>query len=681
MRIARVFGLGLFLGLLGCAHSNRQPSAIFDVATNEELAMLLKPDLMRKGQEEPWYFTQGFHYCEQSFPNLEHPDFANLTDQALEKQDSQVVQSWVRALNARTFKRWACDSRYKALVRDVFQKYQNPRYRPARNPKDPTETIGFEVKSFQSMASVTVDKAIVKSLAQVPRYSPPKDEESESNNIDQDFFREADVKDFHGYFLQSFGYYNGCLHRAFRKSDLAMVAQIWTGCTRGTLVETFPIEIKGKLYFVYSHFDSSGPESSFVLKLHRIGDVRVPEHLNPVENQKTLQEDANLVRLSSRNQDELFEIDVPTGVRIHKSPSSERLSLVLQLLSHGQSQFRVYEFDEEFRRISNFIRVPFPKNQLGKIERMDGSKLLISSYSKPNGYENFSYDLESREFRRQAKSPHRIQDPRYVTRVFLYPADDGEQLPISITHTAEFETFKDGNFGVLKAYGGFNIITFGNVRPHYEVILKRGGFVAEAILRGGGEAGVGNWIKSHGTGKKMTIDDFNAAASFLAKSGFANKGRIVSEGWSWGGLLVLSAAQLRPDLYGAVISGSPVTDVPNLERLDGLAGISWLMSDYGDLKDPQVKAFWQAHSPYQSLPAQPRPPPILLRTAYGDPNVNPGHALKLFRRLYVRPDRDKFYLFVQPHGENHGPFATRAKIEEYSYIFRFALESLGIRDP
>ena len=134
----------------------------------------------------------------------------------------------------------------------------------------------------------------------------------------------------------------------------------------------------------------------------------------------------------------------------------------------------------------------------------------------------------------------------------------------------------------------------------------------------------------------------------------------------------------RPDLYGAVVARSPVTDVLNSARTDS-PGEMWQRQDYGNSVDPAVKAFWEQYQPISKQAATIDLPPILLRTAYGDPNVNPSHSMRLFKALYDRPDRDRYYLFVQPLGYGHQADTVRKTVEEFSYYQSFIFRMMNIK--
>ena len=63
----------------------------------------------------------------------------------------------------------------------------------------------------------------------------------------------------------------------------------------------------------------------------------------------------------------------------------------------------------------------------------------------------------------------------------------------------------------------------------------------------------------------LGFDDLHAVAEDLIRTGVSSQGHIGISGRSNGGVLVGAAANQRPELYSAVISGSPLTDMRRYE--------------------------------------------------------------------------------------------------------------------
>ena len=91
--------------------------------------------------------------------------------------------------------------------------------------------------------------------------------------------------------------------------------------------------------------------------------------------------------------------------------------------------------------------------------------------------------------------------------------------------------------------------------------LKRGGAFALPMMRGGGERGAA-WHQAAIREKRQnSYDDFAAVTEALIEEGFTSPKRIGVFGSSNGGLLAAVMGTQRPDLYGAIVSDVPLTDL------------------------------------------------------------------------------------------------------------------------
>jgi prolyl oligopeptidase len=188
------------------------------------------------------------------------------------------------------------------------------------------------------------------------------------------------------------------------------------------------------------------------------------------------------------------------------------------------------------------------------------------------------------------------------------------------------------------SYGGFRNALVPSYSGSYEQLygaygkmwLERGGVFVLANIRGGGEFGE----KWHQGAVKVNhvhaFEDFEAVAADLIARKVTSNERLGIEGRSNGGLLVLSTMMRRPDLYGAVICGSPLADMRRYHKM--LAGASWV-AEYGDPDKPEEWAYISKYSPYQIAQAGKGYPPIFFYLSTRDDRVHPGHARKMAARL------------------------------------------------
>lgn len=191
---------------------------------------------------------------------------------------------------------------------------------------------------------------------------------------------------------------------------------------------------------------------------------------------------------------------------------------------------------------------------------------------------------------------------------------------------------------LIHAYGGFRSAqtpTYLTGQPYRSGPLglfwvEDGNAFVLANIRGGGEYGP-EWHKAALREKRQdSFDDLEAVARDLIASGVARKDGVAISGRSNGGVLVGAAMTQHPDLYSAVIAGSPLFDMKRYSHLS--AGASWI-DEYGDPDKPADWAFMSRYSPYQNVRPGVRYPPLFIYLSTKDDRVHPGHARKMAAKL------------------------------------------------
>jgi len=223
---------------------------------------------------------------------------------------------------------------------------------------------------------------------------------------------------------------------------------------------------------------------------------------------------------------------------------------------------------------------------------------------------------------------------------------------------------------LIHAYGGFRAAqTPGYLTGQPYRAGPLGMFWAEegnayvlANIRGGGEYGP-EWhkaaLREH---RQRSFDDLHAVAEDLIRTGVSAKGKIGISGRSNGGVLVGAAMNQRPDLYSAVISGSPLHDMKRYSHL--LAGASWI-DEYGDPDKPEDWAFMSLYSPYQNVKRGVHYPAVFFYSSTKDDRVHPGHARKMAARLGEYGNRFYFHEYLEGGhsvGADHVEDAKRAAL-------------------
>ncbi|SMF77616.1 prolyl oligopeptidase family serine peptidase [Allosphingosinicella indica] len=223
---------------------------------------------------------------------------------------------------------------------------------------------------------------------------------------------------------------------------------------------------------------------------------------------------------------------------------------------------------------------------------------------------------------------------------------------------------------LIHAYGGFRAAqtpTYLTGQPYRSgplgmVWVEDGNAYVLANIRGGGEYGPA-WHEAALREKRQnSFDDLHAVAEDLVKTGVSAKGKIAISGRSNGGVLVGAALVQRPDLYGAVISGSPLHDMKRYTKL--LAGASWA-AEYGDPDKPEDWAFMSKYSPYQNVKKGVKYPPVFFYLSTKDDRVHPGHARKMAARLGDYGNAVYYHEYLEGGhsvGADHAEDAVRAAL-------------------
>jgi prolyl oligopeptidase len=251
-------------------------------------------------------------------------------------------------------------------------------------------------------------------------------------------------------------------------------------------------------------------------------------------------------------------------------------------------------------------------------------------------------------------------------------SSDGTRIPYFLVWPRGAKA--DGrNPTLLYGYGGFEV----SQQPWYSGSFGsswygRGGVLAVANIRGGGEFGP-TWhqaaVREH---KQRSYDDFAAVAQDLIRTRVTRASQLGIMGGSNGGLLVGAVMLQKPELLGAVVCQVPLLDMRRYHQL--LAGASW-MAEYGDPDKPEEWAFISRYSPYQNVRAGQKLPPVLFITSTRDDRVHPGHARKMAARMLEQGHRVRYYENIEG---GHGGAADNAQRADMSALeYAFLWQNLG----
>jgi prolyl oligopeptidase len=309
----------------------------------------------------------------------------------------------------------------------------------------------------------------------------------------------------------------------------------------------------------------------------------------------------------------------------------------------------------------------------------DGTELLFGfqSFTVPQGI--YHVDLKSAVSCETPTLWDRVEVDLpfedYEVKQVEYSSRDGTRVSLFLAHKKGIRL--DGNNPtLLYGYGGFNISLTPSFAASRFLYLERGGVLAVANLRGGGEYGEA-WHKAGMLANKQNVfDDFLAAAEWLIAERYTNPNRLAIQGGSNGGLLIGAAVTQRPDLFRAAVCQVPLLDMVRYHRF--LLARLWV-PEYGDPDKPDDLRWLHAYSPYHRVRDGERYPAVLLATAESDTRVDAAHARKMAARLQSATASELPILLRLETKAGHGAGKPRAKVlEELTDVWSFVFAQLGI---
>jgi len=290
----------------------------------------------------------------------------------------------------------------------------------------------------------------------------------------------------------------------------------------------------------------------------------------------------------------------------------------------------------------------------------------------------FDYDLETRArtLRKTQEIPSGHDPSRYVARRLLATAADGEQVPVTVLMLKE--TPLDGSAPLLLyGYGSYGHA----MEPSFSIrnlsLVDRGWIWATAHIRGGSDKGWGWFLDGRRERKANTFTDFIAAAEHLVAQNYAAKGKIAAYGGSAGGMLMGAVANLRPDLWGAIITAVPFVDVLNTmsDLTLPLTPPEW--PEWGNpIEDADAYDRIAGYSPYDQVKDQPYPP-VLATGGLSDPRVTYWEPAKWVAKLREHNTAQTPMLLKINMEAGHGGASGRFDfLKEIALDYAFAIWSL-----
>jgi oligopeptidase B len=293
----------------------------------------------------------------------------------------------------------------------------------------------------------------------------------------------------------------------------------------------------------------------------------------------------------------------------------------------------------------------------------------------------YDYDLETRESTLLKEQPvlGGYDRTQYVSERLQVTAHDGVAVPMSLVYRKGIA--RDGSAPCfLTGYGSYGFpmpITFSSNRLS---LLDRGFVFAIAHVRGGGDLGKPWHDAGRMLNKRNTFTDFIACAELLVKDRYTRSERLVIEGGSAGGLLMGAVVNMRPDLFGVVISKVPFVDVVNTMLDETLPLTVGEFEEWGNPKKKDEYEYIKSYCPYTNLEAKAHPA-MLVKTSFNDSQVMYWEPAKYVAKLRTLKTDAHVLLLKTNMAAGHGGASGRYDyLREIAFDFAFVLSQLGIRE-
>lgn len=336
--------------------------------------------------------------------------------------------------------------------------------------------------------------------------------------------------------------------------------------------------------------------------------------------------------------------------------------LVCHYLHDAHSVLRVHDLSGQpsheiaMPGIVSLVADPLGNGSFEGTRKADVIHYQVVSFSESGAI--WSHDLRTRATTARKPSASRLDAGAVLTERVTATSSDGTPVPMFLTRRRDARP--DGRQpALLYGYGGFDIAITPSYSPTFATWLDRGGVLAVANLRGGGEYGRSWHDAGRLANKQKVFDDFAACAGWLVESGWSQPGRIAIWGGSNGGLLVGASITQRPELFGAAIADVGVFDMLRFHKFT--IGWAW-RSDYGDPENPEQYRWLRAYSPLHNVRPDACFPPTLIMTGDHDDRVVPGHSFKFAATLQRAQACDNPVLLRVETSAGHGLGKPTAKI-------------------
>lgn len=261
-----------------------------------------------------------------------------------------------------------------------------------------------------------------------------------------------------------------------------------------------------------------------------------------------------------------------------------------------------------------------------------------------------------------------------VVEEIMVNSHDQVEVPLSLIYNEG--CILDGSTPLLiTGYGSYGKSRVPHFSPYSLLWVKKGGILAVAHVRGGGELG-DEWHKAgQKTTKPNTWKDVIACTEYLIKNNYSSPKHIAIYGASAGGILAGRAMTERPDLFAAAI---PAVGLLNPFRVEESPNGPVNSTEFGTVKDSLECMALIEMDAYMNIEDGGNYPATLVTAGFNDPRVIVWQPAKFSARLETANGSNNPILFDVDYSSGHGLGDTKTKsFEGLADILAFGLWQTG----
>lgn len=306
--------------------------------------------------------------------------------------------------------------------------------------------------------------------------------------------------------------------------------------------------------------------------------------------------------------------------------------------------------------------------------RVEGILLAMTTWTR--FYSIYEYNPKTNQITETGLQPKGEYDAPddLVAQEVEVQSHDGTMVPLSIIHKKGIQL--DGsNPCWLTGYGAYGFSLYLDYQHQNYAWYEKGGIMAFAHVRGGGEKGEAWYRAGFQQTKPNTWKDFIACAEYLIEQKYTSPTKLAGEGISAGGILIGRTITERPDLFAVAI---PRVGVMNVIRFETTPNGVNNIREFGSCNtEAGFKALYEMDA-FLHIQDGVNYPAMLITHGITDPRCEPWQSVKFAARVQAASASGKPVLLRIDYEAGHGVGSTKTqRLQERADIFTFMMWQFG----